>query len=721
MTSDRPSTNARRHSPVPLYIALVYALAGALWIVLSDRAVEALAPSADAAAVLQTYKGWAYVFVTAAILYYAIRRYVWAIEDERNRLWKTQDRFRGTLDGLLEGCQIIGYDWRYIYLNRAALVHNQYREDQLLGRTMMECFPGIENTAVFAAATKCMRERISQRWEGEFVFPNGSTGWFDVCIEPAPEGIFILSIDNTARRHAQVALNEMQWLLQRAVTAGNIGLWEWDLRTNRMLHSLEWKRQIGYEDHEIDGVFNEWSDRLHPDDRERAVGSLRSYAARPHGIYREEYRLRHKDGSYRWVLAQGSVPEAELPSPSRVVGTQVDITDIKQLEEQFLQAQKMESVGRLAGGVAHDFNNLLAVINGYADMVLEEIPKDSALREDITQIRQAGDRAAGLTRQLLAFSRKQVLQPRVLNMNLLIHDAQSMLRRVIGEDVQLNVSLAPDAGNVHADPAQIEQVIMNLAVNARDAMPRGGRLTIQTKNAELDEEFTERPSQRTAPYVMLAVTDTGTGIDKETLAKIFDPFFTTKEQGKGTGLGLSTVYGIVKQSDGHVFVYSEVGKGTTFKIFLPRVDAHAQQEGEVPPPAHATGTETVLVVEDEETLSVLTQRILRNAGYTVLSAANGEEALRVIETHTGRIDLLLTDVVMPGMSGKALADHALEIRPGLRVVYMSGYLEDTAAYHGVLENSAHFVGKPFTANGMNAKVREVLDEKLPAQEKQRDR
>lgn len=292
-----------------------------------------------------------------------------------------------------------------------------------------------------------------------------------------------------------------------------------------------------------------------------------------------------------------------------------------------------------------------------------------------------------------------------------------MLRRVIGEDVQLNVSLAPDAGNVHADPAQLEQVIMNLAVNARDAMPRGGRLTIQTKNAELDEEFTERPSKRTAPHVMLAVSDTGSGIDKETLAKIFDPFFTTKEQGKGTGLGLSTVYGIVKQSDGHVFVYSEVGKGTTFKIFLPRVDAPVQQEGEVSPPVPATGTETVLVVEDEETLSVLTQRILRNAGYTVLAAANGEEALQIIEAHTAPIDLLLTDVVMPGMSGKALAEHALEIRPSLRVVYMSGYLEDTAAYHGVLEDSVHFIGKPFTASGLTAKVREVLDEKLPAQEK----
>jgi two-component system cell cycle sensor histidine kinase/response regulator CckA len=242
-------------------------------------------------------------------------------------------------------------------------------------------------------------------------------------------------------------------------------------------------------------------------------------------------------------------------------------------------------------------------------------------------------------------------------------------------------------------------------------------LTIQTKNAELDEEYTERPSQRTAPHVMLAVSDTGTGIDKVTLARIFDPFFTTKEQGKGTGLGLSTVYGIVKQSDGHVFVYSEVGKGTTFKIFLPRVDAAAQVESEAAALAPATGTETVLVVEDEDTLRVLTQRILRAAGYTVLTAANGEEALRVIHAHAAPIDLLLTDVVMPGMSGKALADHATEIRPGLRVVYMSGYLEDTAAYHGVMDDSAHFVGKPFTANNLNTKVREVLDAERPVQRK----
>lgn len=719
MRSDLPGASQRKHSPIPLYIALVYALAGALWIVLSDRAVEVLAPSADWAATLQTYKGWGYVAVTAVILYLAIRRFMWAIEDERDRLWKSQDRFRGTLDGLLEGCQIIGFDWRYIYVNPAAVVHNQYREDQLLGRTMMECFPGIENTAVFAAATKCMRERLSQRWEGEFVFPNGSAGWFDVCIEPAPEGIFILSVDNTARRRAQVALNETQALLQRAVTAGNIGLWEWDLRTDRMVHSLEWKRQIGYEDHEINGSLSEWSERLHSEDRDRAETALRAYAARPAGVYKQEYRLRHKDGSYRWILAQGSVPEGDPLPAARIVGTHVDITDHKTLEEQFLQAQKMESVGRLAGGVAHDFNNLLAVINGYSDMVIAELPEGSPIREDAVQIRQAGDRAAALTRQLLAFSRKQLMQPRVLNLNAQIQDSQSMLRRLIGEDVRLEVSLAADLGSVRADPAQIEQVIMNLAVNARDAMPNGGSLNILTRNAELDEELTERPSQRTAPHIMLAVSDSGTGMDKATLARIFDPFFTTKEQGKGTGLGLSTVYGIVRQSGGHVFVYSEVDKGTTFKIFLPRVDERPQEVGAPEPHTAAGGTETILVAEDDDTLRTLTVRILKAAGYRVLSAANGTEALKLLEETDEPVHGLLTDVVMPGISGKALADHACELRPHLRVVFMSGYLEDTAAHHGVLTGTAHFISKPFTANALNAKLREALD--APRQQEARDR
>ena len=382
------------------------------------------------------------------------------------------------------------------------------------------------------------------------------------------------------------------------------------------------------------------------------------------------------------------------------------------LKEQLQVAQKMEAVGRLAGGVAHDFNNLLAVILSYADFAGQSLREGDPLRGDIEEIRKAGQRAASLTRQLLAFSRKQVLDPKVLELNRVAADLEKMLRRLIGEDIDLLQVLAPDLGLVKADSGQIEQVIMNLVVNARDAMPSGGKLTIETANVELDEEYAARHvGVKPGSYVLLAVSDTGCGMDAATRQRLFEPFFTTKEKGKGTGLGLSTVYGIVKQSGGNVCVYSEPGKGTTFKTYLPRVlEEQAPMVTTRTQERPAVGTETILVVEDEEAVRNLTARILRAAGFKVLVASHGGQALLECEKFPGEIHLLLTDVVMPQMSGPELAARLDKVRPGLRVLYMSGYTDDAIVHHGVLAPGTKFIGKPFNAVDLALKVRDVLDE-----------
>lgn len=389
-----------------------------------------------------------------------------------------------------------------------------------------------------------------------------------------------------------------------------------------------------------------------------------------------------------------------------------DLTARLLLEEQFRQAQKMEAFGQLAGGVAHDFNNLLTIINGYSDIVLGGLPPGDPNRELLAEVHKAGQRSAGLTRQLLAFSRQQVLALRVLDLNEVVGDTASMLRRVIGEDVKLSTTTASGLWPVKADPGQVEQILLNLAVNARDAMPTGGKLTIETSNVELDETYAaSHPDARAGAHVRLAVSDTGCGMSAAVRAKIFEPFFTTKGPGKGTGLGLATVYGIVKQSGGHVGVYSEVGVGTTFKVYLPRTEPAG--EGAKSHPvlrALPRGTETVLVVEDDAAVRGLTRHILQNAGYAVLEAAGGDEALRVAIGHTGRIHLLVTDVVMPGLGGRAAAERLAERHPGLRVLFVSGYTDDAVVRHGVLHDKVNFLQKPFTPAALAGKVREVLDQ-----------
>ncbi|MFI5182593.1 MAG: PAS domain S-box protein [Thermoanaerobaculia bacterium] len=467
------------------------------------------------------------------------------------------------------------------------------------------------------------------------------------------------------------------------------------------------ERILGYKPGDISGL--NIFDLVHPEDRERAAGLLRRILGTGTRFERIEFRIGHRDGSWRTLSIIGKPLPTEAGMAGLILNAQ-DLTERQQLEAQLRQAQKMEAVGRLAGGVAHDFNNLLTVIQGYGEVLQSSLARGDPNSAPVEEILKAAERAASLTRQLLAFSRKQVLLPRVVSLNDVVRNVDKMLRRLIGEDVELVISLGTALGSVKADPGQIEQVLMNLAVNARDAMPDGGRLTIEVANVDLDEESAKKPGHpEPGSYVMLAVSDTGVGMNAETLSHLFEPFFTTKGPGKGTGLGLATVYGIVKQSGGYVWASSVLGSGTTFRMHLPRVEGEAAVAVPERVADAQGGQETILVVEDEAAVRRIAVSVLSSRGYTVLEAGSAIDGLDLAERHPERIDLLLTDVIMPGVSGHEMAERLVARRPGLKVLFMSGYVDDAIASHGVLEPGIHLLKKPFTPSSLAREVRSVLD------------
>jgi PAS domain S-box-containing protein len=410
-----------------------------------------------------------------------------------------------------------------------------------------------------------------------------------------------------------------------------------------------------------------------------------------------------------------SLSEFSLEDHRYVICISHDATQRKKLEEQLRQSQKMEAIGRLAGGVAHDFNNMLAVINAYSEMSLRKLPAENPLHEYLNEILHAGERAALITRQLLAFSRQQVLAPRVLDLNQVVRETEKMLQRLIGEDISIETTLEPELNRILVDQGQIVQVIMNLAVNARDAMPQGGKLMIRSSNFQVDEERARlSPDNRPGPHVQLIVSDTGTGMTPEVRQRIFEPFFTTKGPGQGTGLGLATVYGIIKQSGGHIEVYSEPDHGTTFTIYFPAVEQRGEPRGLATAAAAEGGSETILIVEDDDDVRKVAVVVLAELGYKLLVANRGRKALELVESHPGEIDLLLTDLIMPEMSGRQVAEAVVVLLPGIKVLYMSGYTDDAVVRHGLATETVAFLQKPFTSTSLGAKVREVLDARAPA-------
>jgi len=640
-------------------------------------------------------------------------------------------------------------------------------------------------------------------------------------------------------KQVEDALRESEERYERVIRGTNDGVWEWDVVANQVFFSERWKSMIGYKDHEVKNDFSEWENRIHPDDMDRCRKYIERHLASQNELFELEHRLRHKDGSYVWILARALTVRDDEGKPILLTGSHTDlskrkkaeiklreseefnrsiiensmdcikildldgnmkfmskggqqileiddintflnkswidfwkdedhtnareaietakagkmgyfegysptakgtpkwwsvqispiygstgnikellsvsrdITEQKSMKDQYIQSQKMESIGTLAGGIAHDFNNILTAIIGNANLALMEVDEDGPLREEIEEIKTAGERAASLTRQLLAFSRKEIIQPRILDLNKLVTDIEKMLGRLIGEDIELLTILEPALWRVEADPGQVEQVIMNLAVNARDAMPKGGKLTIETANVDLDRNYYRKhgiKEEQSGSYVMLAVSDTGIGMNEETRKRIFEPFFTTKGIDKGTGLGLSSVYGIVMQNNGFIWVYSEPGQGTTFKIYLPRNMGEPEpKDKEQTPVGGLDGSETVLVVEDDNPLRKLARTVLKQKGYKVLEAENGEDAFRVAEAYDGSIDLLITDVVMPKMGGRKTAERLQPLYPQMKVIYMSGYTDNAIVHHGVLEPGLNFIEKPFSPKALARKVREVLD------------
>jgi len=628
-------------------------------------------------------------------------------------LHESEERYRLVTEHIHDAVFLFDLEGRVTFANRRIEELTGYRRDELVGQplSLVLTAEGARGAAARLATVRAGHD-VPFFYETELVRKDGTTLVVEVnSTSVTKDGVIVARLgaarDITERKQAENELRQSEERFRATFEQAAVGMGYTTLegrwvRVNRRLCEM-----VGYTRDEL--LELTFQDITHPDDHDLDRVAQRQLVANEIQTLTREKRYLHKNGSIVWINLTVSILH-ETSGPAKYFMAVVqDITVSKQLEQELLHAQRMDGLGQLAGGIAHDFNNLLTVIGGRSHLMLARLPADAPLHRDAELIQKTADRAAALTRQLLAFSRKQLLQPRVVEPNDLVRNATNLLTRLIGEDIKLVFVPGPDLGRVRVDPGQFEQVIVNIAVNARDAMPQGGRLTVETSNVVLDAGYAaHHVGVEPGPYVIVAVSDTGVGMDLATQARIFEPFFTTKEPGKGTGLGLATVYGIVKQSGGHIRVDSEPGAGTTFRIYLPRTDAvleeTASADGRLP-----QGRDTILIVEDEEEVRLFTREVLERAGYTVLEATDGDDAIRISRRHSGAIDMLLTDVVMPQMSGRDLAAAIAVARPETKILFMSGYTDDAIVRHGVLEAGSQFIEKPFSPQALTVKVREVLD------------
>ncbi len=606
--------------------------------------------------------------------------------------------------------------YRFLDVNDAAIRHYGYGRDEFLSMTILDIHQPDDRPRLREAISGEVRSFDvlaafrHQRKDGSLIDVDVTSHEVDFDGKAARVAV---SQDITERKRAEAALLKNQQRTQFALSAGGIGIWDWEAKTDRAYWSETLEQIHGLAPFSFGGTMAAFLDCIHAEDRAAAQAEIgRAMAERRDAVL--EYRVLRPDGSTRLVSCKGRFFCDESGQVVSAVGIGTDVSERHELEAKLIQAQKMDAVGQLAGGIAHDFNNLLTAILGYAELLAPVLKDKDRQRKDLDEIRKAATRATRLTGQLLAFSRRQILQPAVIDVNNLVTDVAALLGRLIGEDIRLQLDLDPSAGRTKADPGQIEQVILNLAINARDAMASGGTLTIQTTNLDADDQFFQRHGfvneSDTTRFVVLSMTDTGSGIDPAVKKRIFEPFFTTKPKGKGTGLGLATVYGIVKQSGGSIWAYSEPGQGATFKLYLPRTDQSVTADtGVAPVRALLRGTETILLVEDEEAVRMLSRALLERQGYRVLAASDAEEAMQIAGRESASIDLLVTDVVMPGESGPELFERLRPLRPAMRVLFLSGYTDEAIVRRGVLKPGTPFLQKPFTATSLSTKVRELLD------------
>jgi len=645
-------------------------------------------------------------------------------EQAEKTLLKSEERYRSVFGNTGAATVIIEEDMTISMANSEFEKLSGYSKEEVEGKIKWIEFvvkEDLEKMKEYHGKRREKEREAPKEYEFRFVDRQGNIKEIlnKIAMFPGTKRSIASLIDITTRKQAEEALRENEEKYRQLVNHAPSGILELDIIRNKLISLNDVACELtGYAKEEL--LSMNLFDLLTEDSKRLFKERVNKISEGGQINESVEYKIKRKDGQELFCIINSRTTFDEDGRPIRSTIVANDITDLRRSEEekmkleaQFIQAQKMEAIGRLAGGVAHDFNNLMTSVIGNANLALMNLKEENLLCECLEEIEKAGERAASLTRQLLAFSRKQIFKPEVLDLNNGIREIYKMLGRLIGEDIELKTILEPELGKVNSDSGHIDQVIMNLAVNARDAMPRGGKLTIETTNVELDKDYfrTHGVEEHPGPYVMLAVSDTGIGMDKETRSHIFEPFFTTKKKGEGTGLGLSTVYGIVKQSGGFIWVYSEPGGGSTFKFYLPRVGSDAEPvKKERTPMEDFSGFETVLIVEDNNALRNLARKILHRYGYRVLDAKQGEDALRVTDEHKDSIHLMLTDVVMPGMSGRKLAELLKPLYPDMKIIYMSGYTDDSIVNHGVLAKGLEFLQKPFTPEDLASKVREVLDQ-----------